>query len=79
MLPPIVLARVSASLWPSALLAQVRLECPSRTQNQCVQQYPPGMVGRVVEGWVFVHVRRGCCVGAMGGADPVRCIAAIVV
>ena len=78
MLPPIVLARVAASLWPSALLVQVRLVCPSRTRNPCVQQYMC-VLGWVVKGWVFVRVRRGCCVGAMGGADPVRCIAAIVV
>jgi hypothetical protein len=78
MLPPIVFARVAVSLCPSALLAHVALECPSRTRNPCVQQYPPGVVGRAVVGRVAVSLRRGCCVAVPGGAD-VCCNAAKVV
>eukprot|EP00804_Cyclotella_cryptica_P026584 CCRYP_014018-RA/>CCRYP_014018-RA protein AED:0.40 eAED:0.70 QI:135/0/0.5/1/0/0/2/0/131 len=47
MLPPIVFAQVAVSLCPSALLAHVALECPSRTRNLCIQQYPPGGVAAV--------------------------------
>ena len=78
MLPPMVLVRVAASLWPSALLVQVRLVCPSRTINPCVQQYMCEL-GWVVKGWVFGRVRQGCGVGAAGGADPVwRVVASVV-
>ena len=79
MLPPIVLARVAVSLWPTALLVQVRLACPSHIQNPCIQQYPPVVVGGAVVGRVVVCVCRGRCMGAEGGADPMQCIAASMV
>ena len=78
MLPPIVLVRVAASLWPSALLVQVRLVCPSRTRKPCVQQYMCAL-GWVGKGRVYGRVRRGCEVGAAGGVDPVRHVVASVV
>ncbi len=78
MLPPSVLVRVAASLWPSALLVQVRLVCPSRTRNPCVQQYMC-VLGWVGKGRVFGRVRWGCGVGATGGVGPVRNVVARLV
>ena len=72
-LPPIVLARVAASLCPGALRVHVALVWPGRTWYPCVQQYPLGL------GSGLVRFPGLWAVGALGVVAPlVRRVYAVV-
>ncbi len=66
-LPPMMLARVAASLCPSAFELHVALEWPVTTRKPCVQQYPLGSMP--------LHGLAGCLsfaalAGCAGGVLP---------